>query len=586
MKAYKTISRLIKEAWKIDKTYFVLLALLAIFESLISIASMYLPASVIAYLERGESFKTILYLILAFVGGIYLLKQISEFIKLKYQKKANFQSEMLAVKLSEKTMDLSYDNLEDPKVLDFIQRAKMPINWGYIELTLQEIKDILVALTTIFGLLAILFTHSIIYTLSILVILTLSTITTIHMQKKNDSLMQENVPLNRKYGYFLDEAAGPNSQKEYRIYGISKIWVSKMLGYRDFVFKWVGDLIGIATSLEVFRTIFASLITFIAIAYNGTRLISDIWGPVISIATFTLVFNSTDKLVNLIQAVSKSISGLNTANAHLSPWKDYIDLKEFKNTGNKKADKLESLEFRNVYFSYPNTDRLILEDVSFKIEKGEKISIVGLNNAGKSTIVKLISRFYEPDRGQILWNGVDIRDYAINSYIDQISAVFQDFTLMPYTIFENIMPGSDDRKEAEESLKDVNMYNYIESLPKKMDTYLDKSLEKDATHFSGGQAQKLAISRAINKGGSLMIMDEPTAALDPIAESEIFEKFAELTKNKTSIFISHRMSSSTFSDKVLLIDGGKVAAYDHHSKLMKGHNLYRELFETQAKNYI
>lgn len=586
MKAYKTISRLIKEAWKIDKTYFVLLAILAIFESLISIASMYLPASVIAYLEKGESFKSILYLILAFVGGIYLLKQISEFIKLKYQKRANYQSEMLAVKLSEKTMDLSYDNLEDPKVLDFIQRAKMPISWGYIELTLEEIKDLLVALTTIFGLLVILFTHSVIYTLTILVILTLSTITTIHMQKKHDSLMQENVPLNRKYGYFLDEATGPNSQKEYRIYGISKIWVSKMLGYRDFVFKWVGDLIGIATSLEVFRTIFASLITFIAIAYNGTRLISDIWGPVISIATFTLVFNSTDKLVNLIQAVSKSISGLNTANAHLSPWKDYIDLKEFKNTGNRKADELESLEFRNVYFSYPNTDRFILEDVSFKIEKGEKISIVGLNNAGKSTIVKLISRFYEPDKGQILWNGVDIREYDINSYIEQISAVFQDFTLMPYTIFENIMPGSDDRKQAEESLKDVNMYEYIQSLPKKMDTYLDKSLEKDATHFSGGQAQKLAIARAINKGGSLMIMDEPTAALDPIAESEIFEKFAELTKNKTSIFISHRMSSSTFSDKVLLIDGGKVAAYDHHSKLMKGHNLYRELFETQAKNYI
>lgn len=556
MKAYKTISRLIKEAWKIDKTYFVLLALLAIFESLISIASMYLPASVIAYLEKGESFKSILYLILAFVGGIYLLKQISEFIKLKYQKKANFQSEMLAVKLSEKTIDLSYDNLEDPKVLDFIQRAKMPISWGYIELTLEEIKDLLVALTTIFGLLVILFTHSIVYTLTILVILTLSTITTIHMQKKHDSLMQENVPLNRKYGYFLDEATGPNSQKEYRIYGISKIWISKLLGYRDFVFKWVADLIGIATSLEVFRTIFASLITFIAIAYNGTRLISDIWGPVISIATFTLVFNSTDKLVNLIQSVSKSISGLNTSNAHLSPWKDYIDLKEFKNTGNKKANKLESLEFRNVYFSYPNTDRLILEDVSFKIEKGEKISIVGLNNAGKSTIVKLISRFYEPDKGQILWNGIDIRDYDINSYLEQISAVFQDFTLMPYTIFENIMPGSDDRKEAEESLKDVNMYEYIESLPKKMDTYLDKSLEKDATHFSGGQAQKLAIARAINKGGSLMIMDEPTAALDPIAESEIFEKFAELTKNKTSIFISHRMSSSTFSDKVLLIDGG------------------------------
>lgn len=143
-----------------------------------------------------------------------------------------------------------------------------------------------------------------------------------------------------------------------------------------------------------------------------------------------------------------------------------------------------------------------------------------------------------------------------------------------------------DKEKAEDSLKEVNIFDEISKLEKGMDAYLDKSLEESATKYSGGQNQKLAIARALNKGGSLMILDEPTAALDPISESEIFENFATLTKGKTSIFISHRMSSSTFSDKVLLLDGGKIVGYDSHKNLMKSNNLYKDLFETQAKNYI
>lgn len=586
MKTYRTIFRLIKEAWSTDKKYFLLLFLLSIVQTVIAIVTMYLPSSIIKYIEEGKSVKDTIILIMIFILGIYLLKQVQSTIQMFYQKALNFQSESLAVKLSEKTMNVSFDNLENTENLDLIQRAKMPISWGFINMTLTNIKNVFVAIITILGLLSVLINHSVLYTLIIFLILIISSFITVKVQKKRDKTVQQNVPVNRKYGYLIDTALGDENQKEFRIYGINKIWNSKMRANLEEVFVWVDDLIRLDHIYQIMQTVTSSLIIFIAISYNGSRLFSDMLGPIIGVSTFTLIFNSTNKVMTCVQDISGAISTINMGNAHLTPWRQYLDLEDFKNLGSKEASDLETLEFRNVTFSYPNTDRIILDDISFKINKGEKISIVGLNNAGKSTIIKLISRFYQADSGEILWNGVNINDYEINSYIKEISAVFQDFKLMPYSIFENVMSHGDDREKAEESLKEVNMYDAVSKLESGMDTYLSKDLEKDSTRFSGGQTQKLAIARSINKGGSLMIMDEPTAALDPIAESEIFEKFANLTENKTSIFISHRMSSSTFSDKVLLLDGGRIVGFDSHKNLMNGHNLYRELFETQAKNYL
>lgn len=586
MKTYRTIFRLIKEAWSTDKKYFLLLFLLSIVQTVIAIVTMYLPSSIIKYIEEGKSVKDTIILIMIFILGIYLLKQVQSTIQMFYQKALNFQSESLAVKLSEKTMNVSFDNLENTENLDLIQRAKMPISWGFINMTLTNIKNVFVAIITILGLLSVLINHSVLYTLIIFLILIISSFITVKVQKKRDKTVQQNVPVNRKYGYLIDTALGDENQKEFRIYGINKIWNSKMRANLEEVFVWVDDLIRLDHIYQIMQTVTSSLIIFIAISYNGSRLFSDMLGPIIGVSTFTLIFNSTNKVMTCVQDISGAISTINMGNAHLTPWRQYLDLEDFKNLGSKEASDLETLEFRNVTFSYPNTNRIILDDISFKINKGEKISIVGLNNAGKSTIIKLISRFYQADSGEILWNGVNINDYEINSYIKEISAVFQDFKLMPYSIFENVMSHGDDREKAEESLKEVNMYDAVSKLESGMDTYLSKDLEEDSTRFSGGQTQKLAIARSINKGGSLMIMDEPTAALDPIAESEIFEKFANLTENKTSIFISHRMSSSTFSDKVLLLDGGKVVGFDSHKNLMNGHNLYRKLFETQAKNYL
>lgn len=585
MKKYNVILKLMKEAWNIDKKYFLFLVLSIIFESSISIFSLYIPAMIIDWINLNNTFEEILYSLISYFIIIYVLKQIQEFVNMKFSEKSVYQNKRLEAKLSEKSLNIVYEKLEDPNSLDLIQRAQIPISWGYIQLVLNSVKDILTLGFTVIGLISILFIHSFTYGAVIILILILSMTLRFKYQREYDKYLQQNVPYNRKASYYLNKSFSENYQKEFRIFGLSDLIYKNQVKFDKQVIKWVSNLYKLESKMGNVEAISTSIITFISISYNSIRLFSDKLGPKIGIGSFTLIYNSTDKILKNILEIASKLSWINSSVVNLTPWKEFIELEDEEYKGELDIEDFESLEFRNVSFTYPNSNDLILDNISFKINKGEKISIVGLNNAGKSTIVKLICRFYSPDKGQILWNDIDIKKYDYEKYIDQISAVFQDFKLFPYTIFENIMTKLDDRKKAEESLKKVKMYDNVFSLKNGMDTYLSKELEEDATKFSGGQNQKLAIARAINNDGSLMILDEPTAALDPLAESEIFENFEKLTKNKTAIFISHRMSSSTFSDKVLLIENKRVTAFEKHSELMKKHNTYRELFETQAKNY-
>ena len=251
-------------------------------------------------------------------------------------------------------------------------------------------------------------------------------------------------------------------------------------------------------------------------------------------------------------------------------------------------DIVETLEFRNVSFTYPKAEKPVLKNVSFAVKKGEKISIVGLNGAGKSTLVKLICRMYKADSGEILVNGRDIYDYDYLSYMNVISAVFQDYKLFNFTIEENIScreSGADENR-VNYLIDEVGMREKIDTLPEGIHSRFGKEYDEDGVELSGGQGQKIAIARALYKKASMVILDEPASALDPIAEAEIYEKFNSLVEDKTAIYISHRMSSSVFCDRILIIDGGTVSDFDTHENLMKKtDSLYYKLFTSQAENY-
>lgn len=274
----------------------------------------------------------------------------------------------------------------------------------------------------------------------------------------------------------------------------------------------------------------------------------------------------------------------------LDPYLEFMSLKEETvEEGKEKLNApIETVEFSHVTFTYPKAEKPVLKDVTFSIHKGEKISIVGLNGAGKSTLVKLICRMYRADSGEIKINGKNIYEYDYQSYMNAISAVFQDYRLFNFTIAENISCSEQNvnQEKIDRLIEEVGLREKIDSLKDGVYSRFGKEYEENGIEMSGGEGQKVAIARALYKDASMVILDEPASALDPIAEAEIYEKFNCLVDDKTAIYISHRMSSSVFCDKILIIDGGTVADFDTHENLMKKtDSLYYKLFHSQAENY-
>lgn len=247
---------------------------------------------------------------------------------------------------------------------------------------------------------------------------------------------------------------------------------------------------------------------------------------------------------------------------------------------------IESIEFQNVSFTYQSAEKNTINNMSFKVNKGENIAIVGENGAGKTTAVKLLCGLYYPTSGEILINGKSNRDFSGNSYFNLFSAVFQDYYFMPMTIAENICATSNyDKEKLFAAFEKAGISNKINGLPNKEKSYMIKDVYKDAVDFSGGEKQKLLLAKAIYKNAPVLILDEPTAALDPIAENELYLKYNEITSNKISFFISHRLSSTRFCDRILFIKGGRIAESGTHEELMALKGLYYRMYQIQSYYY-
>ena len=252
------------------------------------------------------------------------------------------------------------------------------------------------------------------------------------------------------------------------------------------------------------------------------------------------------------------------------------------------AGKNIEIEFRNVSFHYPSSDRMILNNISLTLKPHETLSIVGLNGAGKTTFVKLLCRLYEPTEGEILINGVNIASIPYDKYYKLLSVVFQDFKLFPFTVRENIqLSTKGDAARLSESIVESGLSKKIASLPDGVGTMVFKEFDEKGIEFSGGEGQKMAIARAIYKNAPIVILDEPTSALDPIAEYDIYQHFNGLAKGKSTIYISHRLSSSRFTDRVAVFADGILAEYGSHDELMQiDDGIYQNMFHTQAQYYL
>ena len=319
-------------------------------------------------------------------------------------------------------------------------------------------------------------------------------------------------------------------------------------------------------------------------------VIKGYYDGLISLGDMTLYIGAIIALNTAFRDIGIKFSELKDATRYTKDYFKFIDDKSlFSFQGSKKALKETfGIEFKNVSFKYPGTDNYILKDFNFKINKGEKLAIVGMNGAGKSTIVKLITGLFRPTSGKILVNGIDSQEFAQDEYFKMFSVVFQDINIYASSVIENVMgkdSGEENKKIAQLCIEKVGLKNKIESLPKGYNHPLLKVMEEDGIELSGGESQKLAIARALYKNGQIVILDEPTAALDALAEAEIYQKFSDLVGDKTAIYISHRLSSTKFCDHIALFSKEGLIEYGTHNELMKQKGEYYHMFTIQGKYY-
>ncbi|MBR3996521.1 MAG: ABC transporter ATP-binding protein, partial [Clostridia bacterium] len=395
----------------------------------------------------------------------------------------------------------------------------------------------------------------------------------------------------RQLNYYSGVMTDKNIVKEIKIFGLSEMFIDRYKKVFHDYFKGLKKLFvseGVCSAGISLVSTAVNCVLFLYVAYGvfcGNLLIGDY-----SLYTGALnsVANGAARLVRIVVVIYEGTLFIDNLIDFINQKQSIVPKTE--NGISVQKGKPHTIEFKNVSFSYPGSDKKVLDNINITISGGESVVLVGLNGAGKTTLIKLITRLYDPTSGVILLDGRDIRDYDVKQLYSLFGIVFQDFGKYALSISENIKIGNiakdDDNDDVISAAKMSSADDFIKKLPDGYDTPLTRIFEEGGTELSIGQWQKLSVARAFYGDNDILILDEPTASLDAIAEQEIFSKFDELRKGKTAIFVSHRLSSATTADKIIVIDGGCVAEVGNHRQLMDKQGAYYQLFSTQAQRYI
>lgn len=387
-----------------------------------------------------------------------------------------------------------------------------------------------------------------------------------------------------KFNYFYAQSKNTAAGKDIRLYSLGDRFIAVMAQLVYEIDKLARIYTKTDFSVSGVRALLNLLRELVAYAYL-TYLAAT---GKLSVSDFIFYFGIITGFSNWIVSLVYCISALERCCNQCSRYREYVegDSFEHQSPNNNTPSAVDSIEFKNISFAYPQSDKTVLNNISFKVEKGENIAIVGENGAGKTTLIKLLCGLYKTDKGEIIINSKSSSKFEKGEYFSLFSPVFQDYSFLPLTVAQNIAASLDfDEEKVISSLKSAGIYDKIKSLPNGINTKMIKEINKDAEDFSGGEKQKLLLAKAVFKNAPVLILDEPTAALDPIAENELYLKYNELTKGKISFFISHRLSSTRFCDKIFFISDGKIAESGTHEELMTLKGKYYRMYQLQSYYY-
>lgn len=403
------------------------------------------------------------------------------------------------------------------------------------------------------------------------------------LNKKEKKTKNERSKIFVRFDYYYNLCRDFSAAKDIRLYGFTDYFmlaVAKIIYELEAVNqKFARQNIKVGGTRALLNLL-RELVAYVYLTYLvcSSRL---------SVSDFIFYFGIITGFSNWIMNAVYQYSNLERCCNDCAAFREFVEsTDENDNKPDIDFKGIESIEFQNVSFTYQSAEKSTINNMTFKVNKGENIAIVGENGAGKTTAVKLLCGLYYPTSGEILINGKSSRDFSGNSYFNLFSAVFQDYYFMPMTIAENICATSNyDKEKLFAAFEKAGISNKINGLPNKEKSYMIKDVYKDAVDFSGGEKQKLLLAKAIYKNAPVLILDEPTAALDPIAENELYLKYNEITSNKISFFISHRLSSTRFCDRILFIKGGRIAESGTHEELMALKGLYYRMYQIQSYYY-
>ncbi len=578
---------LFKYILKYGKSYIPLILISAIFQTIATITEIIGIKYIIDALFIKHNINYLFFIIIIYTLIIITTKLFFSWTNYYFPLISKKISIGMTIERMEASQKLDYKCFDIPKYFDDYTRA---LNAGesQINILVGSLIASLSNIVTVISVITILAQYSLYFILTAIIDVIFSYFVILRQNKLQYQFEFNNTRLFRKESYFKSICLSPSSQKEDKIYGVINYFKNKYFTVATDIYTVTKKHLLQYNMPVFFQNIFSSLLTASTMLIAVIMIFNSQLTAGEFIATITGTQNLSKQMLSLIIQIPKLIQNAR----YTENYKNIIEYqptieknKASQNTADKNlcAHKFHKIKFENVSFKYPSCDTYVLKNISFEILPNESIAIVGENGSGKTTITKLLFRLYDPTEGNIYIDDINIKEYSISALRNLFASVFQDYNLYSISVSDNITFGQN--TPISKVLKDVNLLSKIEKAPQKIYTEVSRNFDENGIVFSGGESQRLCIARALEKNSDILLLDEPSAALDPVAEHNIINLLMEIKKEKSIILISHRLTMCKVADRILYLENGEITESGSHETLIKNQGYYYRLFNMQAKKF-
>lgn len=582
---------MLRTSRKYAKSVFPLCIVLALLSAGKSVAELLIAPAILNKIELSASLGSVVFTIAAFALVLMLLSGLRSYVDTNALfGRIAVRSQGIYLSISRKYAETSYPNLLNTDFLALGEKASAACsaNSEASEAIWTTLTDLMTSCIGFVVYLALLTNLNLWLAALVAATTAVSYFASKRINEWGYLHRSEELELTKRIEYAYKTATSREFAKDIRMFGLrgwlEDLWGSTMRLYSAFCAK--------RERKYIWANIIDIVLTFLRNGIAYAFLIGITVKNGLPASQFLLYFAALSGFAQWVVEILDKLSVMHKQSLDISTIREFLDWDEpFDLNGGERIafepNKQYEIRLDNVSFRYPKADKDTLSHINLTVHPGEKLAIVGLNGAGKTTLVKLVCGFLDPTEGRILLNGEDIRKFNRNDYYALFSAVFQEFSVLDVTVKENVAQCVDgiDETRVWQCIDKAGLTEKIQSLPKGIETHLGRRVFKDGVKFSGGQTQRLMLARALYKNAPILVLDEPTAALDPIAENDIYQKYNDMTHGRTSFFISHRLASTRFCDRIIFVDSGKIAEEGTHDELLKNGGGYAYMFEVQSKYY-